>query len=245
MNKYIAKIMGFLQPQFGGGGGGVGSSTTVQEIPAELKPLANAYTTKAIDLGNQGFNPYTSQRYSDLNSVQNAGLGMTAARALGGSATMDNAENSLNQFITGGNTNPYLDSMVRRAQDSVRGQFNTSAINSGSFGNSGLQDQYARNLGDVATQMYGNAYSTDQANRMQAIGMAPTFGNQAYTDASKLFGVGQTMQDQDQQNKDFAYQQFQEAQNLPYKQLAAMAGVFGSNLGGTSRTTSDQNDGGK
>lgn len=239
-------------------GGGGGTSKTTTEIPKELKPLATAYTNKAIDVGNQGFNPYTGQRYSDLNTTQNLGIGMVQNRALNGSQTMNNAEGSLNQFIQGGQTNPYLDAMVGKAQGSVVDQFNnmvkpqTEAAmrNSGSFGNSGLnqlmqnqQKAAGQQMSDIATQMYGQAYGQDQANRMQAIGMAPTFGNAPYQDASQLMNAGQIQQDQQQNNLDFGYQQYQDAQNLPYKQLAGMSGVFGSNLGSSSST--QQSGGGK
>lgn len=240
------------------GGGGGGSSKTVQEIPAELKPLATAYTNKAMGLANTPYVPYTDQRYANLNPTQESGIQMATNRALSGSPTMTNAESSLNQMIQGGNTNPYLDQMVNQAQQSVVDQYNnmvkpqTEAAmqGSGSFGNSGLQ-QYLQNqqkqtgieLGNIASNMYGNAYNQDQANRMQAIGMAPTFGNQAYQNASQLLNAGGVQQDQAQKGLDFAYQQFQGAQNKPYQDLAAMSGVFGSNLGGTSTTT--QNTGGK
>ena len=233
-----------IKPQGGGGSGGGGSSTTVQEIPAELKPLATAYTGKAIGLSNQPYNPYTGQRFEDLNPTQYAGLNMTANRALGGSQTIQNAEGNLNQMMSGG-SNPYLDAMVNRAQENVIQNYNTANVGSGSFGNSGMQQALSKGLGDVASQMYGQAYAGDQANRLQAIGMAPTFGNQAYQDASQLMNAGQVLQDQGQQQRDFQYQQFQEAENLPYKQLAAMSGVFGSNLGSTSKTTSDTGGGGK
>lgn len=244
MNKYILKAMGFMRPNGGGGGSGGGTSVTTQEIPTELKPLATKYTEKAIALADQPFQGYGQQRYENLTPLQMASINATANRALGGSATMNTAEGNLNQMMSGG-SNPQLDAMVQRAQDSVKSNFNTAAINSGSFGNSGVQENYMKGLGDVASNMYGNAYAQDQANRLQAIGMAPTFGNQAYTDASKLFGAGQILQDQAQQNRDFSYDQFQEEQNLPYKQLAAMSGVFGSNLGGVSRTTSSNDSGGK
>lgn len=223
-------------------GGGGGSSTTVESIPDELKPLASAYTNKAINLSNQGFTPYGAPRYADLNSTQQLGIGMVQDRALNGSPTMRNAEGALNQTIQGG-TNPYLDAMVNKAQASVLGNANAAAARSGSFGNSGIAEQAAKQMGDVATQMYGGAYESDANRRLQAIGMAPTFGNAAYSDAQQLMNAGQVMQDQKQQNLDFNYQQFQDATNLPYKQLAAMSGVFGSNLGGTSTTT--QQGGGK
>ena len=225
------------------GGGGGGSSTTVQSIPDELKPLASAYTQSAINLNNTPFQAYQGQRFADLNPTQQAGLDAITNRATQGSQTINMAEQALQQNIQGGQTNPYLDAMVGRAQDSVRSQFNTGAVSSGSFGNSGLQEQFARNLGDVASQMYGNAYETDRARQMQSIGMAQQFGNQAYTDASQLLNAGQIRQDQDQQGRDFQFQQFQEQQNDPYKKLSAMAGVFGTNLGGTSTTT--QSGGGK
>ena len=229
-----------LRPHKGGSSGG---STTTQSIPSELKPLARDYAAKASALAKEDYNPYQEQRFSDLNAAQNLGLWNTMARAGGGSQTIKNAEGQLNQIIQGGQTNPYLDQMVSKAQDSVRSQFNTGAVNSGSFGNSGLQEQFQQGLGDVATNMYGQAYETDRARQMQGIGMAQQFGNQAYTDAEQMLKAGQVLQDQDQQNKDFSYQQFQEKENLPYKQLAAMSGVFSSGLG--SQTTSKTSGGGK
>lgn len=226
------------------GGGGGGTSTTTQNIPDELKPLATAYTNKAIGLSNQGYTPYSGQRFADQNSMQTNAMQMISDRAQNGdqSGVMGNATNTLNQML-GDNTNPYLDQMVNRAMGSVTSNYNTAAINSGSFGNSGLAEQYQRNLGDVATQMYGNAYNTDQANKLQALGMAQQYGNQAYTDAEQLMKAGQTQQDESQKQYDYGYQNYLDEQGLPYKQLAAMSGVFGSNLGGSSTTT--QNSGGK
>jgi hypothetical protein len=220
-----------------GGGGGGGESKTVQSIPDELKPLANTYTNKAIGLSNQGYTPYGGQRYADLNSTQLLGIGTVQDRALNGSQTMSNAESSLNGLMNP-QGNPYLDRMVNKAQMSAMGAGNAAGARSGSFGNSGIAEATAKNVGDIATNMYGQAYEGDQGRRLQAIGMAPTFGNSAYTDAQQLMNAGQVMQDQKQQNLDFNYGQFQEAGNLPYKNLAAMSGVFGSGLGGSSTTTS-------
>lgn len=225
------------------GGGGGGQSTTVQNIPEELKPLASKYASDAIALSNQGYTPFTGQRFADMNQAQMQGLDAITQRAMQGSQTVNNAESQLNDIIAGGNTNPYLDQMVGRAQDSVRSGFNTAAVNSGSFGNAGLAEQFQKGLGDVATSMYGNAYETDRGRQMQGIGMAQQFGNQAYTDAGQLLNAGQIMQDQKQQGLDFGYQQFQERQNDPYKKLAGMAGVFGSFPGQSSTTT--QSGGGK
>lgn len=240
-----------------GGGGSSGTSTTVASIAPEFKPLAALYTQQATNIANTPFQTYGGQRYADLNQTQNMGLGMVQNRALNGSTTMDNAENSLNQFISGGNTNPYLDAMVKKAQTSVVDNFNNmtkpqveaAMRNSGSFGNSGYQQLMqtqqkaaGQQMSDIATQMYGNAYNADQGNRMQAIGMAPTFGNAPYQDASQLLNAGNIQQQQQQQNLDFGYNQFQQAQDYPFKQLQATGNVVQGGTG--SSTTSNQSGGG-
>ena len=231
---------------FGGGGGGNnGTSVTKQEIPTELKPLATAYTNKAIDLGNQSYQPYTGQRYADLNNTQNAGIGMIQNRALTGSATNANAENALNGVISNGATNPYLDAMYGKAATQVANSVNSNFSGAGRYGSGAQADTLGRNLGDLATGIYGGAYAQDQNNKLQAIQMAPTFGNLAYKDAGQLLNAGQIQQDQSQKPLDFNYQNYQEQQNLPYKQLAAMSGVFNTNLGSSSSTTQSGGGGGK
>jgi len=239
----IRMMKWFMLDQFAlyGGSGGGGSSSTTQSIPAELKPLASAYSEKALDLSNRGYTPYTGQRYADLNPTQYAGLGMAADRAMNGSQTMGNAESNLNQMM-GSGSNPYLDSAVNRSLNDVQSRVN-SQFSGNNYGSTAHQETLARTLGDTDASMRAGAYDADQSRRLNAIQMAPTFGNQAYTDASQLMNAGQIMQDQSQQNYDFGYNQFQDQQNLPYKNLAAMSGVFGSNLGGSS--TTKQSGGGK
>ena len=241
---------------YGGGGGGGGKSTTTPMIPEEFKPLANRYSEVAMDYSNRPFQAYSGQRFADLNTAQNLGIGMVQDRALGGSQTINNAEGQLNNMIQGGQTNPYLDQMVGRAQKSVTDQFNMNvrpsqiqqAIASGSFGNSGLQEaqamqdsQLQQNLGDIASSMYGNAYEGDRARQMQAIGMAPTFGNMAYQDAAQLMNAGGIQQDQVQKNLDFGFDQFNQQQDYPLKQLQAMSGVLGQTMGSQTK----QSGGGK
>ena len=130
---------------YGGGGSGSsgGTSTTTQSIPDELKPLASAYTNKAINLGNTGFQPYYGQRNADLNNTQQLGIGMTQNRALNGDASVNSGANFLQRSLNGGprgatqnpygnvsaqdnpyanQNNPYLDAAVNKAQASVLGQ---------------------------------------------------------------------------------------------------------------------------
>lgn len=216
-------------------GGGDSTTTNTQELPAELRPLATAYTDKAINLSQQDYNPYQGQRYADLNAVQNQSLGMTVDRALQGSQTVDNAEGQLNQMISG-TSNPYLDAMYGRAADQVTSSVNGNFAQAGRYGSGAHTASLTEGLGNMATDLYGGAYEADRGRQMQAIGMAPEFAQQDYADAGQMMNAGQILQDQQQQNLDYGYEQYQEQENLPYKQLAALGGVFGSNLGGQSTT---------
>jgi hypothetical protein len=87
-------------------------------------------------------------------------------------------------------------------------------------------------------------YQNWMGSNLNALGMLPTFSNAAYQDAGQLMNVGNMQQDQSQQNLDFNYQQFLDRQNLPYQQLAAMAGVFGSQPFGSSSSSTTNSSGG-
>jgi len=226
------------------GGGGGGTSTTQNTVDARFSPLIDYATQAAKGIQEQGFNPYSGQRYAGTNATQQAGLNMVTDRATNGDPTMNQATQTLQQTLAGGNTNPYLDSMVQKAQGGVMGNMNALQTRSGSFGNSGIAEQGAKQMGDIATSMYGNAYNTDRANQMTALGMAPQYGDQAYKDAGQLMNAGQFTQDADQKNKDFAFNQFQDQQNTPYKQMAAYSGLLGAS-GSTGASTTTQSGGGK
>ena len=305
----------------GGGGGGPQTSETTQSIPDELKPLATAYSNKAMDLSNQSYNPYGGQRYADMNQSQMMGLGMAQDRALNGSSLMDAGGNWLQNMLQNGpagatgnpmgginrqqvgagsnqyaGQNPFLEQQIESSigdlrksyMDNTLPEIASANVRSGSFGNSGMQEfeankqrELAKQAGQISTGMrmqdYGmqqqlaesglnrdmsaqmanlgtseanfargqdwagrndNMYQNYMGNSLNATGQLPTFGNQAYQDANALFQSGQAMQDQQQQGLDYGYQNYLDSQNLPYKQLAAMSGVFGSNLGSTSKTES-------
>lgn len=233
---------------------GGGSSTTKQEIPKELRPLANVYAGQAMQVGQTPFTPYTGQRFAGMTADQTAAADLVRQRATNGSGVMSAGDQTLQGLIQGGQSNPFLDQLVGKAQKSVVDSYNmtqrpaqiTAGVNSGSFGNSGVQQaqqyqdsQLQQNLGDIATSMYGNAYNTDRQSQLSALQLAPTYGNQAYTDAAQLAQSGQTQQNQQQQGLDFNYEQFQDAQNQPYRNLQALGAPFtGVSLGGTTTTKS-------
>lgn len=287
-----------MRPHKGGGG----SSTTTQSIPAELKPLAAAYSNKAMGLANQPYQSYGGQQVAAPNWEQNFGADLATRRARYGDPLMDQANSTMQNALAGGNaatanpygyasnggsnqyagSNPYLQQNIDAALGDITRNYNsavapgltTQMVSSGSFGNTGAQastqnalNDLTKNLGNTASSMRMQDYTSQQGlaenqlNRnMQTsqfnsgmgndyasrndqmksniLNLAPTYGNQAYTDAAQMFKVGQQYQDNTQQGLDAQYQNYLDQQNLPYKQLAAMSGVFDSGLGQSQSTKS-------
>ena len=227
--------------------GGGGSSTTTAEIPDELKPLAARYTQEATNLFDTPYQGYEGTRYAGLDPYQTQGLDAIAQRATGGDALMNagygNVMDTLSGKYMSPDSNPYLRQNVQNAMDQVGGTLNSQFNKPGAFGGSAHEGVMARELGGIASNMYGQNYANERNNQLQAWGAAPTFGNMAYQDANQLMNAGQIKQDEAQKGLDWNLQQFQEQQDYPYKNLSAASGVFGTNLGGKSSTT--QSGGGK
>lgn len=241
---------------YGGGGGGGGKSTTSQGLDPRLYPLVDTFTSQAQQVANTPFQAYTGDRFAGMNADQTQALDMIRQQA--GSGVQGQAESALGQFLQGGQENPYLTQQIQKAQTETADAYNRQvrpnqvmqAVQSGSFGNANVMDAQAKqdsqlqqNLGDIASGMRFNAYSTDQANKMQALGLSPSIQQAGYTNAGQLLNAGNVQQNQAQDQADFQYQQFQEQQNDPYKKLQAMSGVFGTP--GFQTQTTTQSGGGK
>lgn len=240
---------------YGGGGGGGGESTTTRTVPAELSGAATGYSKLVTDLANKPYQAYTGQGVADLNQYQTSALDQIANQA-GNSQIQGQAESALSSMLSGGQQNPYLDQQVANAQRSVADTYNlftkpqteSAMVNSGSFGNSGLQQmqqyqqtQAGKQAADIATTMYGNAYNTDQQNKLAALGLQSGVQNSAYTGANQLLNAGNVAYNNAQDKADFAYQQFQNQQNYPLQQVAAVGGGI-NNMSGSTTT---QSGGGK
>lgn len=281
-----------IRPHKGGGS----TSSTTQSIPNELKPLAAAYSSKAMDLSNTPYQGYDNSQVAELNKNQNLGMNMIVGRATGGNALMNQGSNTMQNALASGDaatslgqlgsnqyagSNPYLQQNIDSAMGDITRNYNdaiapgltTQMVGSGSFGNSGAQaatqnslNDLTKNLGNTASSMRMQDYTAQQGlaenqlNRnltaaqdyagrndqmkSQYLNLAPTYANQAYTDADQMMKVGQQQQDNNQQYLDSKYQSWSDQQNDPYKKLAAMSGVFGSGLGNTA-TTKQSGGGGK
>jgi hypothetical protein len=174
--------------------------------------VAPGLTTQMVNsgsFGNTGAQASTANALNDLTkNLANTSSGMRMQDYV---TQQGLAENQINRNMQTDQFNSSLyDSALGRIQQN--NQFNSSMGN----------DYAARN---------------DQM-KSGILNLAPTYANQSYTDAAQLMKVGQQYQDNSQQNLDAQYQGYLDQQNLPYKQLAAMSGVFGSGIGQTSATKS-------
>lgn len=108
----------------------------------------------------------------------------------------------------------------------------------------GLQDSatsmrmqnYNQSAGLAENQLNRNqtAFQAERANQLAASPMALQYGNQAYTDAEKLQGVGEIQYGADQQQLTDQMNYFNERAQSPYKQLDVLGNSIRAAVGGGS-----------
>jgi hypothetical protein len=231
---------------------GSDSSSMTQSVPYEFSGLASNVAQRGGELGNMPFQPYPYSMVADFNPYQFMGFDMGANQALQGQIP-GQASDLASKTLSGGflGSNPYLDSVVNSTMDDVTNKFNTSvapsmaatAMKSGSFGNTGYQEaeqnernQLAKTLGGISSNMRMGNYEAERNRQMGALQMSPQVNQLGYQGADYLQGIGATQQQQGQNVLNSWYDQFNKAQEWPFKTYDAMMAPFGRNIG--SQTTS-------
>jgi hypothetical protein len=249
--------MPWIGPVIGAVAGGImnsgsDSSTMQNSVPPEFSGLAGQVANRGMEIGNMPFNPYPYSQVADFNPYQFQGFDMGANQAMN-SQLPGQAGGLLGQTLGGDflNNNPYLNQAIDRTLGDVTNQFNTTvapsmaatAQKSGSFGNTGYaemeqnqRNQLADRLGGISGNMRMGAYEAERGRQMGALQMSPQINSLQYQPAEYLQGIGSTMQQQGQNELNSWYNQFQQAQECPFKTFDAMMAPFGRNIG--SQTTS-------
>jgi hypothetical protein len=248
--------MPWIGPVVGAVGGmimnsGSDSSTVQNSVPPEFSGLASQVAQRGAEFGNMPFNPYPYAQVANFNPYQFQGFDMGANQAMSGQLP-GQAGGLLGQTLNGDflNNNPYLNKAIDQTLGDVTNQFNTTvapsmaatAMKSGSFGNTGYQEmeqnqrnQLADRLGGISGNMRMGAYEAERGRQMGALQMSPNINSLQYQPAEYLQGIGSTMQQQGQNELNSWYNQFQQAQEWPFKTFDAMMAPFGRNIG--SQTT--------
>lgn len=185
----------------GGGGGGGSKTSTTQSIPNELKPLATAYSDKAMDLAGTKYEGYGGQPVANLNGVQSAAGSIAANRANWGDGLFNQAKGTMLSGLESGNVatyNPYaVSSDVGSAAPASNGGTNGYAGQ-----NKYLQQNIDAAMGDI-TRNYNDAVAPGLTTQMVGSGSFGNSGAQASTqnalnDLTKNLGntaAGMRMQD--------------------------------------------------
>lgn len=224
----------WIGPLIGAVGGYLGSrgsdsTTTTNQLPSQLQPLAAGVAQRGIDIGNMPYTPYQGDRVAGFNPYQFAGMDQIANQAMGPQTTLSNANNFLGGLLGGYGQNEQADSLMRQTADETMGRLNANAFSSGSFGNAGVAESGARGIAKAQNDI-----------RMQALGAVPSISQAQYMPGQQLMNVGATMQQHGQNVLDANYSQYQDYMNWPFKTYDAMMAPFGRNLGGSSTTTGPQ-----
>lgn len=155
-------------------------------------------TSSQIDSGALGAAPVAG-----FTPDQQASMDLTRGRALGGDPTIGAAMGYVQNSLNGGflNSNPYIDETFNRAAQATQGQLASQFAGSGRNvdQSQGLRSQQ---LNDLATQIYGGNYANERQLQQGTLGYAQPLGNQIYTDAAQLGGIGSQQQQQQQRYLD-------------------------------------------
>lgn len=165
---YLQDIMGQGQSLYNKGAEYAPFSTTVPFSPQSEQALTG------IENRATAGSPLTSAAQTSLLDMingnhSNPALGIAGQYAQNGIANPN--EGYLQGSASGAflNSNPYIDANVHRAQDSVRDYTNAGFSKAGRTGSGYHQDILQKNIGDVASQMYGQNYANER-NLMNSAG---------------------------------------------------------------------------
>jgi len=88
--------------------------------------------------------------------------------------------------------------------------------------------------------MYGQNYTNERNNQMNAANQALGYGQADYQDLNSLLAAGDTRQKLSQQYANQAYQDWLEQRNYPLSQLDILGNTIGMSMGNSGTTQSTQ-----
>lgn len=169
------------------------TQTTTTAPPSYQLPYLQYGMNQAQNLYQQG------NQVAGFNPNQEQAMNMVYNRATSGDPTIGAAQGYVQNTLGGGflGSNPYLDDTFNKAALATQNQLASQFAGSGRNVEQSMGLR-AQQLGDLATGIYGGAYENER-NRMQGVlPYAQQLGNQGYTDAQALLGIGNQQQQQSQ-----------------------------------------------
>lgn len=244
-------------------------------------PIAGTFyeANKLYQNGQLAPEYYPGQTVADQSPWTQQALQMQADRAQNGSGVINSATDAiqdimsgsgisgnqglqtLNKMASASDSNPYLDAMYNRANNKAQASLNANFSKAGRYGSGAHEAASADAANNLATQLYGEAYDSDQNRRLsaaegagqlynQGVGQqilganaAQSLGNQAYTDSAALSEAGGIMDDYNQQKINADIDRYNYNAQRPLSALSAYNQLIQGNYGGTSTSTGKQSGG--
>ncbi len=251
----------------GGGKSGGGSSTVEQKSdPWEgQQPYLNKLFSEASRLYNSGgLSPdyYSGSTIAGMDPATEKALQLQEQRALAGNTGMNAAQGQLadtmsgkylenNPFMNSGG-NPQLDAMVQRAIGQAGAGVNSGFAGAGRYGSGAHAAAAQDSAGNIATQMYGQAYDADQnralsawnterENQMRGMMFAPQLAQADYSDLAALSEVGTARENYDQNKINADVDRYNYGASQPLNALQNYANLIQGNYGMSGSSTSSNN----
>lgn len=226
----------------GDSGGSTQTSTSKSEPWAGVQPYLTDLLQRGKTVSNNPFSFYNGDRVAGFSPEQESGFNLGTQRALAGSPTLNAANNNITKTLNGDYlnpaSNPYLKQTVNNALDSVQTRVN-SQFSGNNYGSTANQELLTKNLGDVANSIYGQNYTNERNNQLNASGQATGLASADYQDANYLQGIGAQRQGLANEYLGNSATTYDKAAQFPYEQLQRYQGVVnaGTGQGGTQTTT--------
>lgn len=183
LHNWLHSLMSMFMFYGGDSKGGGSESVASSEPWWQAQPyILDAFKKSKALAGQQSPNAMQSQSYDMTKQLATSGDPMNA------SATKLNNQTLSGAFLSP-ESNPYLAQNVNTAMDAVQSRVN-SQFSGNNYGSSANQETLTRNLGDTAAQMYGQNFTNERSNQMQAMGLTPSLNQNRYTDANQLSQAG-------------------------------------------------------
>ena len=206
-------------------------------------------------LPSVGTSPYAYNQVAPLTAQQQQAMQGVSNLAQPTSDYLQGAMNTGNWMQSGALMNPasnhYLSGMYNAAaqpmisnyEQAVAPNILQQGATTGTLGSAGYaqnfanaQNQLSSGLGDLAANLYGNAYNTGLSATQNAMGMAPTLANAQYIPTNQLFSSGQLGQQQAQNVLNTATSNLNQQANWPFQAMGMLQSAL-QGLGGQSGTT--------
>lgn len=253
-------------------GGGGGGTTTVQKADPwkGQQPYLKDVFSEAARLYNSGQlapDYYKGNTVADQSQWTQQANKMQADRALNGSASINNAQASIDNIVSGGalagNTglsaleqmtnavNPYSSALLNDAVGQATAKIDSGFSSAGRYGSGAHENARADAVADLTSQFYSDAYDKQMEAATQAgslynagvdtqiagAGMTQELANQAYKDAEMLSQAGANVDAYNQAKIDADIDRWNYNQQRALEALSRYNQLIQGTYGGTSTST--------